>query len=425
MPVAGWRSAALNGSERLLLWLIPPFLLVDWCNGALLQLHGSSYGLSLLYKLVLLLLLAVALLLQRPGWLLLLAGLLLLMLAGPALHWPKGGINWPLADIQLAVKALGPLLALGYCVLLSQRQPEQAQLLLMRTLCCSGAILLGNTLLGLAGFGFSAYQPLDGVAQPFLGIKGFFVSSNELAAVLLVITAALLVWCWTRSYLAYAAASVCSVAIAVLLLTKTGVLGTVLLVITVPVLWQSNVFWWRHKRLLLAVAVAGIAVLLVMLLNGKALLELLGIYDKLQFVYQQRGVAGILLSSRDYYAGRIWHTVVGHYPDWQQWLGVGQGGVALYLKKYFAELDWFDLLIFHGVAGLAVWLLTFATLFRLCWQQRHRPVARVLLMLNLLLLLVSAMAGHILTSGMVWLPWALVHLLLYRPLIRRRDERSA
>ena len=59
--------------------------------------------------------------------------------------------------------------------------------------------------------------------------------------------------------------------------------------------------------------------------------------DKLNFVYQQRGISGILLSSRDYYAGRIWQSTAEHYSDWQRLLGVGQGGVALYLQKYFAS----------------------------------------------------------------------------------------
>ena len=126
--------------------------------------------------------------------------------------------------------------------------------------------------------------------------------------------------------------------------------------------------------------------LLAVLFNGESLLKLLGIYDKLNFVYQQRGISGILLSSRDYYAGRIWQTTAEHYTDWQRMLGVGQGGVALYLKKYFAELDWFDLLVFHGLAGVLAFVLCFAVFFRSSWKHRASGAGRSLLLLNLLLL---------------------------------------
>uniref|UniRef100_A0A486XVC0 Membrane protein, putative n=1 Tax=Rheinheimera sp. BAL341 TaxID=1708203 RepID=A0A486XVC0_9GAMM len=402
----------LQQSDKLLCLLMPFFLLVDCVNGALLQLYGSSYGLAILYKSILLTAMALVAIQQQPKWMWGLLLILTAMLIGPSLHWQGLPQRWLLADLQLAVKVLSPLLALLYLSDFVKRAPQQAQQLLTNSLQVSVVVLLLNALAGLMGFGFTAYQPLEGVAQSFLGIKGFFYSTNELSAVLLVITAALLGICWPRNKLAYVLCSSIALLLALSLLTKTGLFGVLLLVLLMPLLMQPKVFWHQQKTLLLMLCAALLVLLLLLLANAEPLLRLLGIYDKLSFVYQQRGITGIVLSSRDYYAGQIWQISSVHYTDWQQWLGLGQGGVALHLKKYFAELDWFDLTVFYGVAGLAAFVMTFALFIRHSWRQSQHGVGRVLLLLNLLLLLVSSFAGHILTSGMLWLPWALCNALL-------------
>ncbi len=399
-------------SDNLLLWLLPVFLLVDCLNGALLQLYGSGFALSVSYKLLLLTLMVVSLLPDKPRLVAAFAALLLVLLLGPALHWPALPLRWALADMQLALKAISPLLAFCYLSTLAQRLPQRSVQVLKWTVYCSALVLLLNTLAGLAGGGFSAYQPLEGVAQSFLGIKGFFYSTNELSAVLLVLTCALLAISWPENKVIYALVSAIALSVAVLLLTKTGLFGVLLLVLLIPLLMQRLSFWQQHKRWVITALLVLLLLFLLLLFNAPSLLRALGIYDKLSFVYQQRGISGILLSSRDFYAGQIWQAALAHYSDWQRLLGVGQGGIALYLKKYFAELDWFDLLVFHGVTGVLLWGLTFVVFIRASWQARTHGTARCLLLLNLLLLLVSSVAGHILTSGMLWLPWALCNVLL-------------
>ena len=420
-----WRNnhALLAAFDAAVAWLLPLCLVVDWLNGLTRFYSGADYAISAIFKALLLVLLYSAVALQRPRWAIAGSAVLLLMLIGPALMWPQLGWRWVVADSMLAAKALSPLLLLAYLYLLSQRNIALAAKLLKHTLWLSTAVLLFNALTGLAGFGGSAYQPLDGVAQSFLGVKGFFSSTNELSAVLLVLTAALLAMSWPLSVLYYGIVSFGALALALLLLTKTGILGCAVLILFVPLLHQPVTFWQRHRPVWLTGLAAALLLLMLLIINGKALLQLLGIFDKLQFVYQQRGITGIVLSSRDYYAGRIWQLLQSEYPWWQQLLGVGQGEIALQLKKYFAELDWFDLFVFHGVAGVAVWLGTFGVFFTLCWQQRHLALARQLLLLNGLLLLVSALAGHVLTSGMLWPVWALVHLMLLLPAKGSVNER--
>jgi hypothetical protein len=149
--------------DTALLWLIPIFLFIDCLNGALLQQYGNSFALSASYKLILLVLMALALLTIQARLIATLVGLLAVLLVGPSLHWPDMAARWWLSDVQLVVKVVSPLLAFCYLYALAQRAPEQGRLLFKRTLYLSVSVLLVNTLLGLAGFGLTAYQPLEGV----------------------------------------------------------------------------------------------------------------------------------------------------------------------------------------------------------------------------------------------------------------------
>ena len=413
-----WQTQWNRGIDSWLVWLIPWFLAVDCLNGALTQTLGSSFALSLVFKTSLLLLMLLSLGLLQPArlwWFV--VGLAALML-GPIVVFvtnaaaTAGNLHWLLTDLQLAVKLLSPLLAFFYFVGLQQRSPQAAWQLLRRTFVISGLVLLLNILAGIAGFGFTAYQPLDGVAQSFLGIKGFFYSANELAAVLVLITAVLLTLSWPQSLRRYGAISVTAIVSALLLLTKTGLLGTLLLVLAIPLLYQTAQFWHANKSRLVMLAFACTLLMLLLWWFSEPLLRGIGLYDKLTFVYQQRGISGILLSSRDYYAEKILLLYSSQFSDWQQLLGVGQGAMALQLKKYFAELDWFDLFIFHGVAGVLLFVSTFLVFIAYSWRMRKFATARCMLWLHLLLLAVASIAGHIMTSGVLWLPWALAAAVL-------------
>ena len=140
-------SAALSASvsqpslqlalDRLLCRIIPWFLLIDCLNGALLQTLGNSYGLAAGYKLLLLSLMALSIALQQPRWLLALAVSWLALLVGPMLQWHTLSVRWALADVQLTLKLLSPLLALVYLWALTQRSSAQAAKLLKHSLLIS------------------------------------------------------------------------------------------------------------------------------------------------------------------------------------------------------------------------------------------------------------------------------------------------
>lgn len=400
--------------DQLLLLLASLVVLIDWLNGVFWHTLGSSYGVAALFKAMLL----VGIIAR--GWQLcrraLLAPIMLMfvMLLGPLyVNWLNARFDlWQ--DVQLIAKSGALLIALAYFMALARQQPVTFLRWLDRFILGSYLLLMANFCLGLAGFGGTAYQPMDEVAQKFLGIKGFFISTNELSALLLVLTCWLLLRAWQVRRWCYPLISLASLLMAGLMLTKTGLLGSVLLIVFIPLLLTPREDYRRlyqqHRGRILLLAASSLVLLLLLLFNFTHLLQWVGIYDKLLFSYQQRGLAGIILSSRDYYLVRNFTAVSEYYPEWLQLFGVGQAGVSLLLKKYFIELDLFDLLLFYGLAGvllyaLCFWRIMLLTVHRITTSSAAAPV----LLLNILLLLVSLLAGHVITSGMLWLPWAVVN----------------
>ncbi|WP_170948916.1 O-antigen ligase family protein [Arsukibacterium tuosuense] len=428
----------------LLFYLAPWFLLIDSISGALQQ-TPLALPWSLLFKALLLSLLIWQLILWRCISLLLISGLLLLALAGPAYSYltipalsSRGAGHFIASELPLLVKALAPLLAFGFFRQFCRRYPDAFVVMTDRLMLLSYGVILLNLALGLAGLGYTAYQPMDNVAQPFLGLKGFFYSTNELAVVLLVVSGWLLWRSWPTHKARYMMISLLTLASAMLLLTKTGLLGSLLLVVCIPLLAAKPGFYRQYYRQLLVCLLLALITLLLVIWYAEPLLRAAGLYDKLAYAYQQRGVLGILLSSRDLYLTVVWQQTEQHYELLHRLFGVGVAGVSVLLKKYFIEIDLFDLLMFYGLAGGLIFSLTFGRFFYSSVAQLAvHPLAATVLFINIVLLGVAMLAGHVVTSGMLWLPWALVNAAVYnarlatsvtggKPAVARGpDERSA
>ncbi|HAW92705.1 TPA: hypothetical protein DCX24_08215 [Candidatus Azambacteria bacterium] len=404
----------------LLFYLAPWFLLIDSISGALQQ-SPLALPWSMFYKALLLSLLVWQLILWRDKTLLLLVGLLILALAGPTYSYltlpelqSAGPGRFASSELPLLLKTLAPLLAFSFYRQFCGRYPAAFMVMTDRLMLLSFVVIQLNLALGLAGFGGTAYQPMDNVAQSFLGLKGFFYSTNELAAVLLVVSGWLLWRSWPRHKICYSVVSLLTTGSAMLLLTKTGLLGSLLLVAFIPLLSARPGFWRRHYKILFSCLALTLALLMLLSWYAEPALRAVGLYDKLAYAYQQRGVAGIVLSSRDLYLTVIWQQTEQHYTVLHRLFGVGVAGVSVLLKKYFIEIDVFDLMVFYGIAGMLIFGLTFG---RFIYSSGRRltvhPLAATALFINVLLLGVAMLAGHILTSGMLWLPWALLNAAVF------------
>jgi hypothetical protein len=393
--------------DSVILLLCGVYLLVDAVNGFLLQQYGRSFGLSAAYKACILLLMLLSLAGRSGKVFLVFPGIFILLLPGPLYSWLLLGGSLA-ADITLILKLISPLIA--FCYLLTLAQQQKDTLNVLHGLFVSNyLIVLLNFGLGALGYGYSSYAPQQHLPQLDTGSKGFFNAANELSVVLLVLSAWLLQYYWQRQKLLFLVVAASSVWCAGLMLTKTGLLGCLILVVLIPLMpWLLRLNWSK-----LAVA-AGLLLLVVALVVWSAPLWLtqLGLADKLRHIYQQQGLLGVLLSSRDLYAAEIWQLVNFYYTDLHRFFGVGMLGVSEHLWKFWAESDPFDLYIFYGVPGLVFlgWLFCgfIGQSLRLC-RFYASGLAATLVLLNLLLLLVACIAGHVVSSGMLWPVWGFIN----------------
>lgn len=398
--------------DLLILLLVKTYLLVDALQGFLQQQWALTLPLSAGYKSVLMLLMLLSCGLTMGRRIALLPALLLLLLLGPVWSFFSLGHSAGLSyDIGMALKLVAPLLAAWYCYGLCQRDAALARHNLHQLMWLGFTIIVINLVLGRLGFGLSAYLPSDYFPDQLLGSKGFFKATNELSALLLVFSAYLFAWYWPRQKVIFAAVLGLSLFCSSTLLTKTGNAGVLLLAIFIPLL-QARAHWLPYRRWLVLSMAAALLLLLLLAWQLPAILPHLPLSEKQQLVLAQQGAIGIVLSNRDLFVAENWFYVARYFPEWQQLLGIGNSGLALYSSKPLAEIDPADLFIWFGVAGLGWYALWFGGVIRLAlqaWRQAPQSVAAGVLLLNLLLLVVASMAGHVLTSGMLWIPWGMLN----------------
>jgi uncharacterized membrane protein len=69
--------------------------------------------------------------------------------------------------------------------------------------------------------------------------------------------------------------------------------------------------------------------------------------------------------------------------------------------------------------------LSFIRLFKALFSRlTQSPLVKPLLLLNVILFTVAMLAGHVLTSGMLWLPWALVNAAIFVDWPQRQSEQA-
>lgn len=402
----------LRRLDLLILLLAKTYLLVDALNGFLLQQYGQGLPLSAAYKSLLMVLMLLSCGLTLGRRIALLPALMAALCVGPFVSYLQHGHAPGLSyDLGMVLKLLAPLLAAWYCFGLCQRDAALAQRNLHQLMWIGFAIIVLNLVLGRMGYGLSAYLPSDYFPDQKLGSKGFFKATNELSALLLVFSAYLFAWYWPRQKIVFVLVLLLSLFCSATLLTKTGNAGVLLLALLIPFL-QARQTWLPYQRPIRLVVGGLVIAMLILAWQLPAILPLLPLSEKQQLVLQHQGAIGIVLSNRDVFVWDNWLLVEQYFPDWQQLLGVGNAGLALYSSKPLAEIDPADLFLWFGIAGLAWYVLWFAGILRLaliCWQQAPQSVAAGVLALNGLLLVVASMAGHVLTSGMLWIPWGMLN----------------
>lgn len=391
------------------------YLLVDTVSGALLSHTGGVAPLSQAWKAGLLLLLMYWSSMISSALTSALIALVTVILIGPLMRvMVTGRTDLLIDDITAAVKTLLPALTLLFCC--AQRLIHQGTFRkwARRVLWVCAATMLLNMGVGLAGFGYTSYGTAESGG---IGITGFFFAGNEVGATYVVLCAFVLLETWQSARNWYLVVAAGLVAIALLIATKSAIVGSIALAFGVPIaVLRGRVYRLGWKAALLYAL--ALAVLVWAALEVWTVLEVTGLAARIASVLAERGWVGVLFSGRELYVAQSLQGIWGEESIWQALFGPGQSRIALWSGKTSTETDPLDLYFWFGVPGFLYCILLYACFIFLplrALEDRSNALAPAVLLANSLLIVLSIVGGHVVLSGMVGMAWAVLTSLSLGP----------
>ncbi len=390
---------------KLIFGCLSLYLLVDSVNGFFVLSLGLDTKLSVLYKSFVLLLLLVYLSLHNLKGVLVVVGFYLFLLLGEtfAVVLLRASADYIGFVIQHAVKVVTPLL-LFYFLLDRSDKDRQIYVKLEKVISINCVVLLVNILIGFFGYGFSTYG--GSVAGDAIGVKGFFYAGNEISALMIIFAGFYMAKSYLKSKLQFLCFALLWLAVGFLISTKTSILSVILLVFAIPIVLEGRrIFKFNNTPSLFLYALLSAAAFQGFLVYQAFQGTLL--FDKLVFFFGKGGWLGVILSGRDKFVMTMWDYFLAAEPVGSMLIG---NGVSYYADhvKYSSEMDLPDMFFWHGITGVLITLsiFTMMTFYSVTnFFKRSYPYARVVLLINLLLLIISNFSGHIFTSGMLAFLW--------------------
>ncbi|MDC1314370.1 O-antigen ligase family protein [Pseudomonadales bacterium] len=412
MPLKYSSNAKANLISKFVFLQLSFYLVVDSLNGYMMLGLGVDAGLSALYKSVLLTILLIYLSVFLPKRLLfLLAAICLLSLGEIASIFLLDTNGSKISFLfQHILKVLTPLILLFFLI----DRLEKDRLFFVRILTViqiNGLVFLCNMLAGAFGLGFSTYGQ---GGENAIGSKGYFYAGNELSALLVVFGAFYLARAYLNNKFHFIVLAILSIAVGLLVSTKTSMLAVVLLIIIMPVLYEGRRLFLLNNIPSIIFALTLSTVLVQALVIFEAFTNA-PVYSRFLFFFERHGLAGLLLSGRDTFLTELWLL----FSQKDLFLGFLFGhGVSYYAEftKYSVEMDFLDMFFWHGLSGVFVLLIVFFHLSYKSWinfSDKTYPFARIILVTNMMLLAISNFSGHIFTSGMLAFIWPCFVMLAY------------
>lgn len=392
--------------------MLAAFLAVDTLNGFLMLGLGLDVSISAIYKALLLSVLLVYLCLFLPK------KLVFIFFAFFALCLGEIGSIFSLESngdklmylFQHISKVLSSLILLFFLIDRAKRDPNFF-IKIFTVIKINSLIFLLNMLVGYLGFGFSTYG-MEG--ESAVGSKGYFYAGNEVSALLIVFCAFYVASAYIRNKIYYLIISVLYISIGFFISTKTAIFGTLLIVLLVPILYEGRrIFLLNNMTSLIF-----LSTIMALIMQAVFIYEAFSntaIYSRISFILENYGLVGVLFSSRDIFLLTMWELFV----EKGYLLGTFLGhGISYYsnFTKYSVEMDIFDMFFWHGLAGAIIILVIFISLTYPSWSNFSNPryqLARIVLVTNLMLLVMSNFSGHIFTSGMLAFIWPCFVMFAY------------
>lgn len=388
------------------------YLVIDSINGFMMLGLGVDTGLSALYKSVLLIILLIYLSVYLPRYMVFILAAICALSLGEiisifSLHTDGSKLSFL---IQHILKVLSPLILLIFLIDRLKRDRLFFNKILT-VIQINGLVFFCNMLAGLFGFGFSTYGQ---GGENTIGSKGYFYAGNEISALLVVFCAFYMAKAYIDNKIRFIVLAILSLAVGVLVSTKTSMLAVVLLIALIPMLYEG-------RRLFLLNNIPSVIFVLAfstVLVQALAIFEAFTnapVYSRFLFFFDRHGFVGLLLSGRDTFLTELWSL----FSQKNLFLGFLVGHGPSYFSeftKYSVEMDFLDMFFWHGLPGVFLLLVVFVHLSYKSWisfSDSTYPFARVILLTNTMLLAISNFSGHIFTSGMLAFIWPCFVMLAY------------
>ncbi|MFZ6022667.1 MAG: glycosyltransferase [Patescibacteria group bacterium] len=266
-----------------------------------------------------------------------------------------------------------------------------------------------NILLGYVGFGFTQY------ALGY-GYKGFFYSGNEMALTLLVTSATILYLLYTSGKKVPAFAfSVTLLILGPLQGMKSLLLGLPLLTVLIPFILYSKPILSQIKGLSLTKKIGATVASIMILLAGMWVLSITSpqFFIRVKEISERSGIVAAVFSERDKHLRFGFTMYTNDYSIVEKIVGKGylgaQQGMIPYMNRLKTiEVDPVDLLFTFGILSVVYYT---------CWitaltSYKSRTSAdRFILSINILLLALSIITGHVVYSTFLATYWAMLFAL--------------
>ena len=395
--------------DNFIILLMFALLPVDMLNGIALK-NGINLPISIgqLYKLLILFFLFFRFLFKPK--LLFISGALTILLMVPSIYQSLKLLSLATIfnDLIKISKYLTPVFCFLFFVDYIKNEGTNGMRRLLKLAQFSFLILAGNILLKYVGLGYPMYE------YGTIGSKGFFYAGNEISALLIILSAFIAFNLWRRrKKIYYFIFWAFTLFLGLTVSSKTGVMGILLVFFLIPLKKPSIKI--SLKRLLFFLISIGIVIPLALYLSWR-FIQGTAFYIRLMYFSKKFDFWTFLLSNRNVFFKEAYDTYIEKYDLIEKFIGVGQTQYEFLNQGKIVEIDFADIFFAFGIVGLiyffGIILFLIIQAFRFS-ATRTYPYSNFTLLMILVLLGISTMAGHVFSSGMAAVFIGLLFSLMY------------
>lgn len=382
--------------ERILVYMAFGFLIIDSVTGLFLLKFGVNTNLSIIYKIVFLMGCLVYLSKQSKFEFQLSLALVLLVIIWALVSNFSYGLSSLFMDFGDGIKLLSSIIVFFAfsCFKFYETKKFVGKFLIINL-----SVLVFNIFFTLIGIGRSTYGNF--------GAKGFFQSGNSLSALIILLSALLLTFCYRRGMLAFLTAFLVMLTMSAFVGTKSAILGVLVL--------AGMIFLLRFRATYIQLVLSGVSLITLMLVMNVAveMMQQSALYGRILFFYDNKGLSGVLLSGRDAFLLDILPTYTeSGFID----IFFGMGSEKLsFFDKAKVEIDPVDILFKFGFLiaflyfGLLLLVLSKVFTLRLLHNDHSQADLKLAACSSaIVILLMSFISGHVLINGVVTFTWGII-----------------